>query len=84
MARHSIDYALLTVESGTAGEPVGRRIGVDNPYEAPKVLLLDAVASANRCRAIWSSGFGVPVVAVQHQRRKASAEGHPGKTPMRL
>jgi hypothetical protein len=58
MARYSIDYALLSVGTGAREEPVGRRLGVDNPYEAPKVLLLDAVASANRCRSIWSSAFG--------------------------
>lgn len=62
MARHSIDYALLSVGTGVRDEPVGRRIGVDNPYEAPKVLLLDAVAGANRCRAIWSSSFGFVTV----------------------
>lgn len=62
MARHSIDYALLSVGSGARDEPVGRRIGVDNPYEAPKVLLLDAVAGANRCRAIWSSSLGFVTV----------------------
>jgi hypothetical protein len=58
MARHSIDYALLSVGTGARDEPVGRRIGIENPYEAPKVLLLDAVAGANRCRSIWSSSFG--------------------------
>ncbi len=62
MARHSIDYALLSVGTGIRDQPVGRRIGIDNPYEAPKVLLLDAVAGANRCRAIWSSSFGFVTV----------------------
>ncbi|MGC4855356.1 DUF2786 domain-containing protein [Micromonospora sp. DT4] len=62
MARHSIDYALLSVGTGIRDEPVGRRIGIDNPYEAPKVLLFDAVAGANRCRAIWSSSFGFVTV----------------------
>jgi hypothetical protein len=62
MARHSIDYALLSVVAGVRDEPVGRRIGVENPYEAPKVLLLDAVAGANRCRAVWSSSFGFVTV----------------------
>src|SRR6266542_1750579 len=47
---------------GARDEPVGRRIGIENPYEAPKVLLLDAVAGANRCRAIWSSSFGFVTV----------------------
>jgi hypothetical protein len=62
MARHSIDYALLSAGTGARDEPVGRRIGIENPYEAPKVLLLDAVAGANRCRAIWSSSFGFVTV----------------------
>ncbi len=62
MARHSIDYALLSAGSGGGDEPTGRRIGVDNPYEAPKVLLLDAVAGANRCRAVWSRSFGFVTV----------------------
>jgi hypothetical protein len=58
MARHSIDYALLSVTAGSADEPIGRRIGIDNPYEAPKALLLDVVARANRCQSVWSSAFG--------------------------
>jgi hypothetical protein len=62
MARHSIDYALLSAEVGNHDKPVGRRIGVDNPYEAPKVLLLDAVASANHCRTVWSKAFGFVTV----------------------
>jgi hypothetical protein len=62
MARYSIDHALLSVETGAREQPTGRRVGVDNPYEAPKVLLLDAVARANRCRSIWSKSFGFVTV----------------------
>lgn len=58
MARHSIDYALLSVTTGSNDQPTGRRISIDNPYEAPKALLLDVVARANRCQAIWASEFG--------------------------
>ena len=58
MARYSIDYALLAADPDTRDEPVGRRIGVENPYEAPKVLLLNAVARANRCRTVWTSNLG--------------------------
>jgi len=51
MARHSIDHALLAaLDQSSYDEPAGRRIGVDNPYEAPKAVLLGAVAEANRCR----------------------------------
>jgi hypothetical protein len=62
MARHSIDYALLSASTGSRDEPIGRRIGIENPYEAPKVLLLDAVARANRCRAVWAQSFGFVTV----------------------
>jgi hypothetical protein len=59
MARHSIDHALLTATGrAPADEPTARRLGVDNPYEAPKAALLDAIASANRCRSVWSKEMG--------------------------
>jgi Protein of unknown function (DUF2786) len=60
MARHSIDLAMLAATSPPTGDdrPTGRRIGIDNPYEATKASLLDAVASANRCRSVWSRSLG--------------------------
>ncbi|WP_308011993.1 DUF2786 domain-containing protein [Actinacidiphila acidipaludis] len=59
MAAHSIDEALL----GRRGDgPAARRIGVDRPYEGAKALLLDAVAAANRCEAVWASDFGFSTV----------------------
>jgi hypothetical protein len=59
MARHSIDHALLAAtDRRQADQPVGRRIGIDNPYEAPKANLLDAIGAANRCRTIWSKELG--------------------------
>lgn len=63
MARHSIDSAMLAAaERTSAGPPAARRIGIDRPYEGPKVLLLAAVAEANRCRTVWSSGLGFVTV----------------------
>jgi len=62
MAKYSIDYALLAAESGHTEEPCGRRIAVDNPYEAPKTSLLMTVAQANRCRIIWSRELGLVTV----------------------
>lgn len=64
MARHSIDAALLARETDRPDRdgPQGRRIGVDNPYEAPKAVLLQAVASANRCRMVWSRELGFATV----------------------
>lgn len=63
MARHSIDAAMLAAaEPGSASTPSARRIGIDRPYEGPKVLLLGAVADANRCRVVWSSGLSFVTV----------------------
>jgi Protein of unknown function (DUF2786) len=62
MAKYSIDQALLAVESGRQVAPAGRRIAVDNPYEAPKTSLLQAVATANRCRVVWSKAVGLATV----------------------
>jgi hypothetical protein len=62
MARYSIDHALLTATEATADEPGGLRIGVDNPYESEKAMLLDQVARANRCQAIHSRRLGFVTV----------------------
>ena len=62
MAKYSISQALLAAESGRKDDPAGRRIAVDNPYEAAKVSLLQAVAMANRSRVIWSKEVGLATV----------------------
>jgi hypothetical protein len=62
MAKYSIDHALLAAESGQTETPGGRRIAVDNPYEAPKATLLQTVALANRCRVVWSKAIGLVTV----------------------
>ncbi|MFI8437141.1 DUF2786 domain-containing protein [Streptomyces sp. NPDC079020] len=62
MARHSIDEALLAARTHGGRAPGARRIGVDAPYETAKAILLDAVASANRCRAVWNSDLGFTTV----------------------
>ncbi|MFG2523907.1 DUF2786 domain-containing protein [Streptomyces sp. NPDC048527] len=62
MTRHSVDAALLAARTHAKDTPVACRIGVDAPYETAKAALLDAVASANRCRAVWNSGFGFSTV----------------------
>ena len=67
MARHSIDAAVLAAADAAQqrghAAPEGRRIGIDNPYDGPKAMLLDAVATANRCRMVWSRelGFGTVI-----------------------
>ncbi|WP_055492247.1 DUF2786 domain-containing protein [Streptomyces sp. TP-A0356] len=58
MARHSIDEALLAARTHAEDGPGACRIGVDPPYETAKAVLLDAVADANRCRAVWHEALG--------------------------
>ncbi|MFD0316463.1 DUF2786 domain-containing protein [Streptomyces flavalbus] len=62
MARHSVDEALLAARTPDADAPGACRIGVDAPYEQAKAVLLDAVATANHCRAVWNEPFGFSTV----------------------
>ena len=62
IARYSIDAALLMADAAGRTEPTGIRLAIDNPYEAPKALLLQEVARANRCRAIWHKPLGMSTV----------------------
>jgi hypothetical protein len=61
MARHALDRAMLD-GAGQAAGPGGRRIGTDDPYAQSKALLLDEVATANRCRTVWSPSLGFSTV----------------------
>ncbi|MBY8341168.1 DUF2786 domain-containing protein [Streptomyces spinosirectus] len=62
MARHSIDEALLAARTPSAAAPGACRIGVEAPYEQAKAVLLDAVATANHCRAVWNEPMGFSTV----------------------
>lgn len=65
MARHSIDEALLAASApGRAGtgQASGLRLFIESPYEAAKAVLLDVIASANRCRAVWHKELGLATV----------------------
>ncbi|MGW3950795.1 DUF2786 domain-containing protein [Streptomyces sp. NPDC004752] len=62
MARHSIDEALLAAQAPAPDAPGAWRIGVEPPYEQAKAVLLDAVATANHCRAVWNEPFGFSTV----------------------
>jgi hypothetical protein len=61
-ARHSIDEALLSERAPAAHAPGACRIGVEPPYEQAKAVLLDAVATANHCRAVWNESLGFTTV----------------------
>ncbi|MDF3300640.1 DUF2786 domain-containing protein [Streptomyces tropicalis] len=62
MARHSVDEALLAAGAPAADAPGACRIGVEPPYEQAKAVLLDAVATANHCRAVWNEPLGFSTV----------------------
>ncbi len=66
MARHAIDEAMVGAAAGTGPTsddgPTGIRVPVDDPYASAKSILLSEVASANRCRAVWSKGYGFSTV----------------------
>ncbi|MEU6550250.1 DUF2786 domain-containing protein [Streptomyces sp. NPDC046915] len=62
MARHSVDEALLAAGAPSADTPGACRIGVEPPYEQAKAVLLDAVATANHCRAVWNEPLGFSTV----------------------
>ena len=63
MTRHRIDRAMVGGEDGsTDSEVEGRRLGVDDPYAAPKASLLAGIADANGCRSVWSKDFGFATV----------------------
>ncbi|MFF3316526.1 DUF2786 domain-containing protein [Streptomyces sp. NPDC003035] len=62
MARHSLDEAALAARAQTGDTPGAIRIGVEPPYEQAKAILLDAVAAANHCRAVWSEAYGFSTV----------------------
>jgi hypothetical protein len=63
MARHAIDAAVLDA-GRPGGQPQvgGRRVAVDDPYAGSKAMLLEAISAANRCRSVWSKGFGYATV----------------------
>ncbi|MEU8218085.1 DUF2786 domain-containing protein [Micromonospora taraxaci] len=62
IARHSIDEALLAAGSERGDQPGGVRLSTDSPYAGAKALLVQEVAAANRCEAVWSDDLGFTTV----------------------
>lgn len=62
MARHAIDLAMLDASAPNHGAPVARRIHLDDPYVDAKSTLLSIVAAENRCRSVFTPGFGFSTV----------------------
>ncbi len=57
IARHAIDAVRVRL-GADPGAPSSRRVYLDDPYVDAKAVLLDRVADANRCRAVYAPAFG--------------------------
>jgi hypothetical protein len=62
MVRHSLTEAVADHDRGRTSIAAGRRIWIDNPYVGAKVALVQAVAQANRCPAVWIKDLGCVVI----------------------
>ncbi|SCG80440.1 Protein of unknown function [Micromonospora echinaurantiaca] len=62
IARHSVDQALLAADGNRDDLPGGVRLSTDPPYAGAKALLVQEVAAANRCEAVWSDDLGFTTV----------------------
>jgi len=58
MSRYSLHQAITEHHRGCAVAAAGRRLWMDVPYTGAKALLVQVVATANRCRAVWSEKLG--------------------------
>ena len=62
MTRYALDRVLVEAETSVPDAPVSRRLWLDTPYLDAKSLLVQVVAKANRCRAIFDSHWGFVTV----------------------
>ncbi|MGX1806053.1 DUF2786 domain-containing protein [Nocardia sp. NPDC055321] len=58
MTKYALDRVLVDADAAAPDLPGARRIWLDTPYVDAKALLIDVVATANRCRAIFASDWG--------------------------
>jgi hypothetical protein len=63
ITRHAIDTALLHADDDRDERPVMIRVPIDPPYVDGKVMLLQAVASATRCRVVLHSRVDLATIA---------------------
>lgn len=62
MTKYAIDRAVLADHTAGTVLPSARRIWLDTPYTDAKALLVDRVAHANRCRAVFLADWDVVTV----------------------
>jgi hypothetical protein len=62
MSRYALDRALLDHGRGVRQQATMCRIWLDNPYVSAKAMLVDGVASSNRCCAVLDNRCGYTTV----------------------
>jgi hypothetical protein len=62
MTRHALDRVLVEADSSIITVVTTRRLWLDTPYLEAKSLLVNVVAAANRCRAIFHPNQGFMTV----------------------
>jgi hypothetical protein len=62
MSRYSLHRAMTDHDHGGGPRPTTRRLWLDSPYVGAKALLVDVVADANRCRAVFTGSLGFVTV----------------------
>jgi hypothetical protein len=62
MSRYSLHRAVAEHDRGQAPVAVARRMWIESPYAGAKTFLVQAVAAANRCRAVWTENLGFVTV----------------------
>jgi hypothetical protein len=62
MTRHAIDEALLAAAGHGAVTVGARRVHLQNPYATTKTSLLNAVATANRCKVIYFDRLAIATI----------------------
>jgi hypothetical protein len=58
MTRHALDRVLVDADTTAVSAVTTRRLWLDTPYVDAKSLLVQVVAKANRCRAIFHPKWG--------------------------
>lgn len=62
MSRYSLHQSVADYDRNRQPVAAGRRMWIDSPYAGAKALLVQAVATANRCRAVWAESLGFVTV----------------------
>ncbi len=66
MSRYAFEQAVVEAVEDRPQDAAARRLWLTGPYQGPKAQLVDAVATANRCRAVFYARLGC-VAVVGHE-----------------